>query len=211
MDLTRYLPPVLALVVVLALCVLLAWWGWRRRAARQGDLPELPQPVAGGRALSWGSEPEAATGVYVATTLAGRPLERVTARGLGSRSRASVSDADDGGRPVLHVERQGAPSFLIPWADARSVHAAPGMVGKWVGGDGLLVVRWQLGPTELDTGFRLDERADQDRFLALAAQRLPSAPSDRPDPPPSAPSPSDPPPSDPELPSTDPQPRKELP
>ncbi|WP_152353062.1 PH-like domain-containing protein [Brachybacterium subflavum] len=203
MDLTRYLPPVLALVVVLALCVLLAWWGWRRRAARQGDLPELPQPVAGGKALSWRSEPGSATGVYVATTLAGRPLERVTARGLGPRSRASVSDADDGGRPVLDVERQGAASFLIPWADVRSVHTAPGMVGKWVGGDGLLVVRWQLGEVLLDTGFRLDGRADQDRFLALASERLPADPSD--------PSPSGPSPSDPALPSTDPQPRKELP
>ncbi|MFE5775727.1 hypothetical protein [Brachybacterium sp. NPDC056505] len=209
MDLTRYLPPVLALVVVLALCVLLAWWGWRRRAARQGDLPELPQPVAGGKALSWGSEPGSAEGVYVATTLAGRPLERVTARGLGPRSRASVSDADDGGRPVLHVERQGAASFLVPWADVRSVHTAPGMVGKWVGGDGLLVVRWQLGSTELDTGFRLDERADQDRFLALAARRLPA--DQRPSADPSDLPPSGAPPSDPALPSTDPQPRKELP
>jgi hypothetical protein len=41
------------------------------------------------------------------------------------------------------------------------------MVGKWVGGDGLAVITWQLGDTLVDTGFRLDRRADQDRLLAL--------------------------------------------
>jgi hypothetical protein len=198
MDLIRYLPPVLALIVLLAVLVLLARWGWRRRADRQSGLPELPQPVGGGKALSVASGALSPAGVYVATTLAGQGLERVTARGLGARSRASITDADDAGRPVLDVARQGAASFLIPWADVLSVHTAPGMVGKWVGGDGLLVIRWRLGKTELDTGFRLDERTDQDRFLDLAAQRLPSEASDPPAP-------------TPELPSTDPQPRKELP
>jgi hypothetical protein len=209
MDLTRYLPPVLALVVLLALCVLLAWWGWRRRAARQGDLPELPQPVAGGKALSWTADPVAGDGVYVATTLAGEPLERVNARGLGFRRRVQITDANDAGHTVLSIAPvQGSQSsawFLIPWADVLSVHTAPGMIGKWVGGDGLLVIRWRLGDTELDTGFRLDERADQDRFLALGAERLTAAGR----PATAAPDPADP--SDPALPTTDPQPRKELP
>ncbi len=163
--------PVAVLAVVFCVLAGLMYLGWRRRARRQGDLSELPQPFAGGTALSWGADGHARA-VYVATTLADQPLERVTARGLGARSRAVLSEADDGARPVLHVDRQGAASFLIPWADVRSVHTAPGMVGKWIGGDGLLVIRWQLGRTLLDTGFRLDERADQDRFLALADQHL---------------------------------------
>ncbi|UEJ83299.1 hypothetical protein Bra3105_02965 [Brachybacterium halotolerans subsp. kimchii] len=202
MDLTRYLPPVLALLVLLVIFVLLARWGWRRRAARQSDLPELPLPVAGGKALSWTADPVAGDGVYVVSTLAGRPLERVTARGLGFRRRVQITDADDAGHQVLSIApvrgSQGSAWFLIPWADVLSVHTAPGMIGKWVGGDGLLVIRWRLGSTELDTGFRLDDRADQDRLLALAAERLGTDPSDPPAP-------------TPELPATDPQPRKELP
>jgi hypothetical protein len=47
------------------------------------------------------------------------------------------------------------------------------MAGKWVGGDGLLVVRWQLGETVLDTGFRLDRAEDQARFLDLAPGAAP--------------------------------------
>ncbi|WP_205678953.1 hypothetical protein [Brachybacterium endophyticum] len=171
MDLTRYLPPVLALLVLLIVLVLLALWGWRRRAARQGDLPALPQPIGGGKALTGEQGAVGASGVYVATTVAGEPLERVTARGLGARSRAVLGEAEDAGNAVLTVGRQGAPDFLIPWDDVRSVHTAPGMVGKWIGGDGLLVIRWQLGERLLDTGFRPDSAEDQDRFLALGRER----------------------------------------
>ena len=42
------------------------------------------------------------------------------------------------------------------------------MAGKVVGGDGLLVIRWQHGPdsTELDTGLRMTSRADHDLLLS---------------------------------------------
>ncbi|UYG16447.1 hypothetical protein BRM3_12670 [Brachybacterium huguangmaarense] len=161
--------PVVVLAVVFCVLVGLMYLGWRRRAARQGDLPALTPPPA-----PPGGAGRRAEGVYVATTLAEQPLERVTARGLGARSRAVLGETEHDGGPALQVDRQGAAGFLIPWADVRSVHTAPGMVGKWIGGDGLLVIRWQLGETLLDTGFRLDERADQDRVLALADQHLPA-------------------------------------
>ncbi|HJC70369.1 MAG TPA: hypothetical protein H9932_11955 [Candidatus Brachybacterium intestinipullorum] len=161
------LVPVLLLVLLFLLALGAMAWGWRRRGRRQQDLPELPQPIAGGKALEISADPLRARGVYVSTTLAEQPLERVVARGLGARSRARITEAADAGRPVLLVDREGAPSFLIPLADVRSLHTAPGMAGKWVGGDGLLVVRWRLGETLLDTGFRLDRAEDQARFLDL--------------------------------------------
>jgi hypothetical protein len=167
------LVPVLLLVLLFLLMIGAMVWGWRRRGSRQQDLPELLRPIAGGKALETTADPAHARGVYVSTTLAEQPLERVVARGLGARSRASLTEAADAGRPVLLVDREGAPSFLIPLEDVVSVHTAPGMAGKWVGGDGLLVVRWQLGETVLDTGFRLDRAEDQARFLDLAPSAAP--------------------------------------
>ena len=161
------LVPVLLLVLLFLLALGAMAWGWRRRGRRQQDLPELPQPIAGGKALEISADPLRARGVYVSTTLAEQPLERVVAHGLGARSRAVLAATEDAGRPVLRVDRQGASSFVIPVGDVLSVHTAPGMAGKWVGGDGLLVLRWRLGRTVLDTGFRLDRAEDQTRFLAL--------------------------------------------
>ncbi len=40
------------------------------------------------------------------------------------------------------------------------------MAGKFIGGDGLLIIRWSLGDQLLDTGLRLDRRADHDLLLS---------------------------------------------
>lgn len=160
--------PVLLLVLLFLLMIGAMVRGWRRRGSAQQDLPPLPQATAGGRALEVAADAVNARGVYVSTTLAEQPLERVVAHGLGARSRATLTEAADAGRTVLLVEREGAPSFQIPLADVASLHTAPGMAGKWVGGDGLLVLRWRLGETLLDTGFRLDRPEDRDRLLDLA-------------------------------------------
>ncbi|WP_460477307.1 PH-like domain-containing protein [Brachybacterium huguangmaarense] len=169
----RYVPPILALLVLFALLLLLMRWGWGRRASRQtrAGLP-APAPLTE-RAAASADADDSATGVYVATTLAEQHLERVTAHGLGARSRVTLarvgSDGADGPAAWL-LERQGAPSFTIPDADVVALTTAPGMVGKWIGGDALLVIRWRLGDTLLDTGVRLDARADHDRFLDLAKE-----------------------------------------
>lgn len=163
----RQLPPILALLAIFALLALVCWGAWRRRAARQerDGLP-APSPLPTGVPDLDGAS---ARGVYVATTTAASHLERVTAHGLGARSRVTLARGrDDAGRDAWLLDRRGAPSFLIPEADVAAVTTAPGMVGKWVGGDGLLVIRWRLGDALLDTGIRLDGRADHDRLLALA-------------------------------------------
>ncbi len=174
--------PVLLLLLLFVLLLALMVRGWRRRGRSQQDLPPLPRPTAGGKALEFTAEPLSATGVYVSTTLAEQPLERVVAQGLGARARATLTEARDGDRPVLLVARDGAGEFLIPLADVLSVHTAPGQAGKWVGGGGLLVIRWRLGQTELDTGFRLDRAEDQTRLLAIAPSSAPlSGPAVAPD------------------------------
>ncbi|MGO3503431.1 MAG: PH-like domain-containing protein [Brachybacterium tyrofermentans] len=40
------------------------------------------------------------------------------------------------------------------------------MAGKFVGGDGILILRWRLGDQLLDTGLRLARRDDHDLLLS---------------------------------------------
>lgn len=177
------LPPILVLLAVFALLLGLMALGWRRRSRRQ-LATGLPAPAPVPEPGSWTPSPEdpaPAPGVYVSTTLAEQHLERVTAHGLGARSRVLVSRGSDAqGRAGWRLEREGAPSLLVPAAAVEAVTTAPGMVGKWMGGDALLVLRWRLGETLLDTGLRLDSRDDHERLLRPAPDLPdPSAPISR--------------------------------
>lgn len=162
----RYLPPVLALLGLFLVILLLMAWGWRRRAARQSGLTGFHALSADPTQVArW----EIGRGVHVSTTLAGQPLERVTAHGLGVRSSVVVTDVLDGDRPGLLLALS-ARDLFIPWDAVASVHLAPGMIGKWMGGDSLAVVRWTVGGTALDTGLRLDDAAAQEALLARARE-----------------------------------------
>lgn len=153
--------PVLLLAVLFALMIGAMVLGWRRRGRSQAHLPapsartleELGEATAHG--------PVGA--VYVDTVLAEQPLERVVAHRLGQRARAEVSLGEQG---TWHLEREGAGPLTIPAAAVREVTSGPGMAGKFIGGDGLLIIRWSLGDQLLDTGLRLDRRADHDLLLS---------------------------------------------
>jgi hypothetical protein len=101
--------------------------------------------------------------VYVDTVLAEQPLERVVAHRLGERARAAVSLGRAGS---WHLEREGTGPLTIPAAAVQEITSGPGMAGKFIGGDGLLIIRWRLGDQLLDTGLRLDRRADHDLLLS---------------------------------------------
>jgi hypothetical protein len=164
--------------VVLALLVVVAFWamraGWRARTRRSSALvPALPVAPAdlGTELLS----PVDAT--YVSTTRAGDWLDRVTAQGLGVRSPARVSVYDAG----VRIDRQGAPDLFVPAAAVRGAAGAPGMAGKVVGGEGLVVLTWQADPADprgLDTGLRPAHAADRARLIdALTIVTTGSAPA----------------------------------
>ena len=158
------------------------WVGWRHRGVRTGALvPDLP-PVPPRTDPSLG---EPVTGLieatYVSSTVAGDWLERVVAHDLGVRSSAVVQVFAGG----VRIERQGAADLFVPTAALRAVATAPGMAGKYVGGDGLVVLTWHVptqGTTEdhpqddrgdrtvgLDTGLR--PRRTEDRAALLDAAR----------------------------------------
>jgi hypothetical protein len=143
----------LGLLLLVPLLWGLMWWGWRGRARRQSDVPDLvpvPEPLP----PSTFGPVEA---VYVSSTRAGDWLDRVVAHGLGTRTEAEVSVHAEG---VL-VRRTASTDVWVPAADLAGVRRERGAAGKFVGEDGLVVVSWALGGVSLDTALR--PRFDRDR------------------------------------------------
>ncbi len=130
--------------------------GWRRRVARQGDVPPLPAIPP-----SLAAPVTAAEVVYVVTTTAGDWLDRIAAGGLGVRSRAVLEVHPVG---VL-IERDGAPAVWIPAGQLRGARLARGIAGKFTEEGGLVVVTWAHGDRVLDTGVRALERDRHDELV----------------------------------------------
>ncbi len=151
---------------VLVLIVLLVFWGmragWNARTRRTEGLLATAAPVP----AEFGAQrfgPVDAT--YVSTTRAGDWLDRVTAQGLGVRSPATVDVFDTG----VRVTRTGAPDLFVPTAALRGAATGPGIAGKVVGGDGLVMITWQSradDPRGLDTGLRPHHAADRELLVA---------------------------------------------
>ncbi|MFH8367118.1 hypothetical protein [Streptomyces sp. NPDC018031] len=143
-------------VVGLLLLVGLVYWlmreGWKWRGTLQGDLPPLPEIE---------SEPGTSrlrmTGRYHGSTTAGQWLDRIVARGLGTRSRADLTLTEQGD---LLVVRPGATDFRVPAAALRGARLDKGIAGKVLAEGGLLVITWQHGDRLIDSGFRSDHVAD---------------------------------------------------
>jgi hypothetical protein len=142
----------LAWTFVLAGLVVLAYGGmlrgWRRRARRH-DLEPLAPPGSTEAPL------QQADGRYFGTTVAGDWLDRVVARGLGTRSTARLVLSAEG----LDVLRPGT-SFRMPAAALEGARHDQGIAGKVVPPHGVLVVTWRHGDLRLDTGFRLRDSGE---------------------------------------------------
>jgi hypothetical protein len=189
---------ILAIAVLVALAVFLVLYvtliGRRRLAQRTTTLVPAPPAVPGTNAAP-GAVSDGADGVgpvrfgpleavYVSTTLHGDWLARVGAHGLGDRSSAlvSVHDAGPGRHGGVLVERDGADDLWVPVNAIRSAGLAPGMAGKYVGADGLVVLTWAVPEADgvaaalVDTGLRTRRAEDRGglvdavRYL-LAAQQ----------------------------------------
>ena len=174
-DAQRVLYGVILLALV-PLVYLLMRRGWRRRGRRDQGLgagAAVPEPPAPGEPPGGGEE--LAEAVYVSTTVAGAPFERVVAHGLGSRSGAGVGvvgAAGGTGSGAVVVRRDGARSLLVPAHALVGVRRQRGQVGKFVAGrgGGLVVITWRLGEGEVDTALHLrDPRDAEDLVAAVAA------------------------------------------
>lgn len=177
------LPLPVAVAIILsvgALLLVVMWRGWRslqvRSAAKVSSLAAVP-PVAELGAARTGP----IAGTYVSTTTAGDWLDRVAARDLGFRSRVVVQVFDAG---VL-FSRTGASDLFVPARDVTGASRTPGMAGKYVGGEGIVVVAWTAASptgerTALETGVRTQLKTDRPVLLD-AVSALAASPSATPD------------------------------
>ncbi|MGC5166313.1 hypothetical protein [Luteimicrobium sp. DT211] len=167
------LPVAVGIWVVLAAALLsIMWFGWRGRSRRGRALvpalPARPDDAALGEART-----QPVDAVYVSSTTAGDWLDRVASHDLGFRSNATVQVFAGG----VVVERQGAEDVFVPAEAVVEAKTAPGMAGKFVGKDGLVVVTWRLaapgadGTVALDTGLRT-RHADDRPLLVDAVNAL---------------------------------------
>lgn len=148
-EVTNWPVRLLLVGIMLAVISLVLWGmrrGWLARVRRQLDLP-APQPVQ--------TEPseQAVPGLYVGTAISGDWLDRIAAHGLGVRSRTVIDWSVLG----ISMYRQGAPSFSIPASDVLFIRADSGVAGTVRSKGSVIVITWQLGGREMDTGFRADD------------------------------------------------------
>lgn len=164
---------VLALLSFLMIRAMLR--GWLRRGERQaaliGELPDVPDdpgPVT----------VEPTNGLYVGSTIADSValrasgsspswLDRVAVGDLGYRAKAVLTRHTHG----ILIERSGASPLWIPESSITAIRTEQGIAGKVVPRDGILAIRWRLpSGTEIDTGFRGDDRRKYAEWLAADAR-----------------------------------------
>ncbi len=181
----------IALLVVLAVFLVLfvTLIGRRRLAQRTTTVvPVPPSPPVGQEQGPGDVRFGPVEAVYVSTTLHGDWLARVGAHGLGDRSHAAVTVHDTGGL----IERDGADDLWVPVETIRSAGLAPGMAGKYVGTDGLVVLTWAVpeadgvAPALVDTGLRTRRAEDRGGLVddvrhLLAAQQQPGQQAQHPE------------------------------
>lgn len=128
--------------VFVALVALLVWLGIRGRRRRQRDIAE---PAAWTDAVPT----LVVDALYVATTRAGDPYDRIFAHGLGFRGRTRLAiDAD--GAQLLADRRE----LRIPASSIRSVERATWTIDRVVEPGGIIVIRHALG-VDVDTYLRV--------------------------------------------------------
>jgi len=150
---------VASVVIPLAVVGLLMVLGWRALRRRQIDVnglapvPSEPGDIALAEDL-----------LYVATTRAEQPLQRIAVKGLGFRARAVLTVARGG----IRLDLAGGEPGFIPAAALRGVGRATWTIDRAVSNDGLVFVRWSDGagsgdPVTLDSYVR---SADPDALVA---------------------------------------------
>jgi hypothetical protein len=142
------------LVVVIGFFIRQMMRGWLRRAQRQaemiGKLPPLPDTV--GPTLVG-----ATRGLYVGSTISPSWQDRIAVGDLGFRCKAVLTRYPEG----IMLQRSGAGPIWIPDESITAIRTERGIAGKALTHDGILAIRWKLpSGTEIDTGFRSDDRRE---------------------------------------------------
>jgi len=157
-------------VVIIGAVIRRMMRGWRNRALRQtellGEFPPLPDLLSPATVAP-------TRGLYVGSTVAPDWLERIAVGDLGFRSKAVLTRYPEG----ILLERSGATPIWIPQHSITAIRTEKGLAGKVIPGRsknespaGILAIRWRLpSGTEIDTGFRGEDRSEYDRWTGEAA------------------------------------------
>jgi hypothetical protein len=129
-------------LVIFSLLGVFAYWSWVSKIRKQESFIEPPKRLD--------TEDAGQGAFYVATTLAGKPLERVVAHGLAHRGRAKVLVSSDG----ISIYRTGETSFQILSKDIVAVNQSSAVIDRAVEKDGLVSIQWKLGSTSVETHLR---------------------------------------------------------
>jgi len=149
-------------LVFLVLLLGLAALGWFTRTRRQaGIVPPQRPPASLGVVL--GEFP----GFYVATTIADDRFNRVAVHGLGFRAKSTVVVAETG----VVVPIAGQKDIFIPKGDITEAARATWTIDRVVENDGLTMIAWQLGETNVESYFRAE---NSEAFLAAVSTLAPT-------------------------------------
>lgn len=148
--------PTVVVGLVIVLSFIGMYWGWRARQKRQAALPRTASvpDALGAELLTLDLH-------YVATTIAGEPLNRVAVSGLGFRARATVTVAYSG----IVLGLAGEPDAFIPAKDILAVERATWTVDRVVERGGLVCITWLLGDVRVDSYFRVVDPPDPTNFI----------------------------------------------
>ncbi|WP_374946897.1 hypothetical protein [Agreia sp.] len=158
----RILPGSIIIVGVIGLLILMVL-GWRARGRRQSALATAAVPsdeLLGELRL-------AVTGLYVSTTTAGAPLDRVALAGLGFRGRVAVSVFDAG----ILVAVTGEPKVFIAPDRVRSVGTSTWTIDRVVEEGGLVRLDWTLesehatAAADVESFFRIEDPDRSSRLI----------------------------------------------
>lgn len=153
------------LAFILLLISVFVWAGvaWKKKSKAQGT--EIAAPVF----IEFDNQ--GSSGFYVATTFAGRPLDRVSAHGLGFAGKANVDVSGEG----VAISRIGEKSFMIAKKSLIDLSRTSGVIDKVVEKDGLLSLRWNLGTNALESHFRFSSSSVRDEVATKITKLLVSA------------------------------------
>ena len=146
----------LASALIFLALIALATSAIQRRVKKQAGLGSL----AALEAVSGATIAEA-SGSYVSTVFANKPLERIVSHGLLHRGKVDLVLCADG----IQVKRLGETSFAIAASAITDVARASATIDRGVEQSGLLAISWMLGETEVTTNFRLDAADDTQAFF----------------------------------------------